>query len=103
MLAETKLALGKVKSDYDLELVGLIEAAVADLGIVDVHATGISFVINGSTVTDTSTITDPLLIRAIITYVRLHFKSPDDYDKLERSYREQKAQLISATGYGLGA
>lgn len=102
MLAETKLALGKVKNDYDLELVGLIKAAVADLGIVDVHATGISFTINGSTVTDTSTITDPLLIRAIITYVRLHFKSPDDYDKLERSYNEQKAQLITCTGYGLG-
>ena len=103
MLAETKLALGKVKNDYDLELVGLIQAAVADLGIVGVKVTGVSFTVNNNVVTDTSTITDPLLIRAIITYVRLHFKSPEDYDKLERSYNEQKGQLITAAGYGLPA
>ena len=104
MLAQTKLALGKVKSDYDVEIAGLILAAVADLGIVDVNATGITLTINSDgTVTDSSTITDQLLIRAIITYVRMHFKSPDDYDKLKASYDEQKAQLITATGYGLPA
>ena len=104
MLAQTKLALGKVKSDYDVEIAGLILAAVADLGIVDVNATGITLTINhDGTVTDSSTITDQLLIRAIITYVRMHFKSPDDYDKLKASYDEQKAQLITATGYGLPA
>lgn len=102
MLNEVKLALGKVKSDYDAELAGLIQAAVGDLGIVDVTASGVDLVVNSDgTVTDNSTINDPLLIRAIITYVRLHFKSPDDYDRLERSYNEQKAQLITATGYGL--
>lgn len=104
MLAQTKLALGKVKSDYDVEIAGLILAAVADLGIVDVNATGITLTFNqDGTVTDSSTITDQLLIRAIITYVRMHFKSPDDYDKLKASYDEQKAQLITATGYGLPA
>lgn len=104
MLAQTKLALGKVKSDYDVEIAGLILAAVGDLGIVDVEAKNISFTFNqDGTVTDNSTITDQLLIRAIITYVRMHFKSPDDYDKLKASYDEQKAQLITATGYGLPA
>ena len=104
MLAQTKLALGKVKSDYDVEIAGLILAAVADLGIVDVNATGITLTFNqDGTVTDSSTIKDQLLIRAIITYVRMHFKSPDDYDKLKASYDEQKAQLITATGYGLPA
>ena len=104
MLKEVKLALGKIKNDYDAELAGLILAAVGDLGIVDVKASGVSLVINqDGTVTDSSTITDQLLIRAIITYVRMHFKSPEDYDKLERSYNEQKAQLITATGYGLPA
>jgi len=104
MLNEIKLALGKVKNDYDAELARLALAAVGDLGIVDVEAAGVAFVVNqDGSVTDSSTITDQLLIRAIITYVRMHFKSPEDYDKLERSYNEQKAQLITATGYGLPA
>lgn len=107
MLSETKLALRIKTNVYDGEIARLIEAAVGDLGIVDVDAAGVSFIISatttGETVTDNSTITDQLLIRAIITYVRLHFGSPDDYDKLERSYNEQKAQLITASGYGLPA
>lgn len=107
MLNETKLALRIKTNVYDGEIARLIEAAVGDLGIVDVEAAGVSFIISatttGETVTDNSTITDQLLIRAIITYVRLHFGSPDDYDKLERSYNEQKAQLITASGYGLPA
>lgn len=107
MLSETKMAL-RIKTDiYDGEIARLIEAAVGDLGIVDVEAAGVRLSIaattTGETVTDNSTITDQLLIRAIITYVRLHFGSPDDYDKLERSYNEQKAQLITASGYGLPA
>lgn len=107
MLNETKMALRIKTNVYDGEIARLIEAAVGDLGIVDVEAAGVSFIISatttGETVTDNSTITDQLLIRAIITYVRLHFGSPDDYDKLERSYNEQKAQLITASGYGLPA
>ena len=104
MLNETKMALRIKTSYYDAEIARLIEAAVGDLGIVDVKAAGVAFAFNqDGSVTDSSTITDQLLIRAIITYVRMHFKSPEDYDKLERSYNEQKAQLITATGYGLPA
>ena len=107
MLNETKLALRIKTNVYDGEIARLIEAAVDDLGIVDVEAAGVSLTVaattEGETVTDDSTITDQLLIRAIITYVRLHFGSPDDYDRLERSYNEQKAQLITASGYGLPA
>lgn len=107
MLSETKMALRIKTNVYDGEIARLIEAAVGDLGIVDVDAAGVSFIISATTtgeiVTDNSTITDQLLIRAIITYVRLHFGTPDDYDKLERSYNEQKAQLITASGYGLPA
>ena len=105
MLNETKMALRVKTSIYDGEIARLILAAVGDLGIVDVEAAGVSLTVaattTGEAVTDNSAITDQLLIRAIITYVRMHFGSPDDYDKLERSYNEQKAQLITATGYGL--
>lgn len=89
MLAKVKLALRITTTAFDSELTDLISAACADLGIVGVEAL--------------STTTDPLLIRAIITYCRLHFGQPDDYDRLKASYDEQKAQLITATGYGLEA
>lgn len=102
MLAEVKMALRITTTAYDPEIARLILSAVSDLGIVDVEAAGVNLSIaSDGTVTDSSTITDQLLIRAIITYVRLNFGSPDDYDRLYQSYWEQKAQLISATGYGL--
>lgn len=87
MLNTVKLALRITTNAFDSELNGLINAACADLGVVGVAAT--------------SSTTDALLTRAIVTYCRLHFGQPDDYDRLKASYDEQKAQLISCTGYGL--
>lgn len=87
MLAACKLAMRITTTAYDDEISRLILAAVADLGIVDVEASK-----------DT---TDPILVQAIITYVRLHFGTPDDAAYLQRSYDEQKAQLISNRNYGL--
>lgn len=87
MLAKVKMALRVTTDAFDSEITDLISAACADLGIVGVTAT--------------SSTTDAILIRAIITYCRLHFGQPDDYDRLKASYDEQKAQLITATGYGL--
>ena len=87
MLEKVKLALRVTTDDFDIEINDLILAACADLGIVGVEAL--------------STTTDALLTRAIITYCRIHFGQPEDYDRLKKSYDEQKAQLISATGYGL--
>lgn len=87
MLDKVKLALRITTDAFDSEITGLIAAACADLGVVGVEAE--------------STTTDALLNRAIITYCRLHFGSPDDYDRLRDSYAEQKAQLITCTGYGM--
>lgn len=87
MLEKVKLALRVTTNEFDTELTDLINAAVADLGIVGVTAV--------------STTTDALLIRAITTYCKVHFGEPDEYDRLKASYDEQKAQLISCTGYGL--
>ena len=89
MLNKVKLALPITTNAFDSEITDLIAAACADLGVVGVNVE--------------STTTDALLTRAIITYCRLHFGSPDDYDRLKRSYDEQKAQLITCTGYGLEA
>lgn len=87
ILSETKNAMRLTKTEYDSEISRLIDAACADLGIAGITAT--------------SQTTDPILIMAIITYCRLNFGSPSDYDRLKASYDEQKAQLQTATGYGL--
>ena len=105
MLNECKLAIRVVNKAYDAEIAALILAGVQDLAVAGVPVEGVSFTFTATTegtqVVDTSTITDQLLIRALITYVRLHFGSPDDFDRLERSYFEQKGQLQTASGYGL--
>lgn len=87
MLQKVKMALRVVTDAFDDEITSLIEAACRDLGIVGVSAV--------------ATTQDALLTTAIITYCRCHFGSPEDYERLKRSYDEQKAQLITANGYGL--
>lgn len=66
------------------ELEDLIEAAKLDLGIA------------GVVIPDTI---NALVTKAIITYCKMSFGLPEDYDRLKRSYDEQKAQLRTATGY----
>ena len=84
MLDKVKLALRITTDAFDDELTDLISAARLDLGIA------------GVVVPDEI---DALVGRAIITYCRVHFGSPDEYDRLKAAYDEQKAQLMTATGY----
>lgn len=92
MLARIKLALMLSTNDFDTELVGLIKAAVEDLGIAGVE---------GLTVTTDST--DEIVIRAVITYVCYQFElvygDQNRAKNLKASYDEQKAQLSMSTGY----
>lgn len=87
MLTAVKLALRITTNAYDDEIQALIDAAYLDLGIAGVDARSIE--------------QDPLVVQAVKTYVRMCFGSPSDYDRLKRSYDEQKAQMQTATGYGL--
>lgn len=79
-----KTALRVTTTAFDDEITGLIKASILDMGLAGV--------------TNTSD-TDELVQKAIITYCRLNFGQPDDYDRLKASYDEQKAQLGMATGY----
>ncbi len=84
MLEKVKLALRIVTNDFDGELNDLITAALLDMGVAGVAEPDD---------------TDALIIRAVITYCRLNFGAPEDYDRLKASYDEQKAQLSTCTGY----
>lgn len=84
MLKKVKMALRITTDAFDDELTELIEAAKADLGIAGV-------VVPGEL--------DAIVSKAIITYCKMSFGLPEDYDQLKRSYDEQKAQLSNATGY----
>lgn len=84
MFEKVKLALRITTDAFDGEIEDLIAAALADLGLAGV-------------IIDSDT--DALIIRAVITYCRVNFGQPEDYDRLKVAYEEQKAQLQTATGY----
>ena len=82
MLEYVKMALRITTNALDTELNQLIDAAFLDLGIAGVEAD-----------------TDAVVRQAVITYCKMNFGLTEDYDRLKRSYDEQKAQLQTATGY----
>ena len=81
---KVKMALRITTDAYNDEITDLIVAAQQDLGIAGV-------IVPASL--------DEICTRAIITYCKMSFGLPEDYDKLKSSYDEQKAQLSNATGY----
>ena len=100
MLSEARKALWITSTDFDSELVGLIRAGCADLQIAGVQLPGtVDFTESNGVFTDNSTLEDPLVVRAILTYVKKGFGNPPNYDKLKESYELQKEQLMHATGY----
>lgn len=86
MLNKVKAALRITVDNYNDELTGLIAAAQLDLGIAGVELPAAL---------------DAVCERAIITYCKVHFSALSDgeYARLKASYDEQKAQLVTATGY----
>ena len=89
MLELVKKALRITTNSFNDELNHLISSALIDLGFGGAMPE----------VLVVTTDTDPIIAQAIITYCKMSFGLPEDYDRLKKSYDEQKAQLISATGY----
>ena len=98
MLDDVKLALRLTTTAYDNELTDLINAGLLDLGVAGVTIADDS---DSDSSEEPSGVTtdDALVKRAVITYCKIHFGSPADFDRLKRAYDEQKAQLVTCTGY----
>lgn len=84
LISSAKLAARITTTAFDSQVSDLLDAAVLDLGLAGVEV---------------PEQIDALVKQAEITYFLLHFGQPDEYDRLKRSYDEQKAQLSMATGY----
>lgn len=84
MLEKVRTALRIKTRSLDNEIEDLIAAALSDLKIAGVTNTNEN---------------DPLIIRAVITYCKANFGVTDAYDRLKKSYDEQKAQLQMASGF----
>lgn len=83
LIAAAKLAM-RIKTEvFDSQISDLLNTAMLDMGVAGV---------------ETATV-DPLVRQAAITYTMMNFGEPDEYDRLKRSYDEQKAQLATCTGY----
>lgn len=92
--AKTALRITAENTAFDAEITDILNAAYLDLS----KTAGIdmtNFYVDGQF--------DALILRAVLTYTRLEFGEPSDYDRLRSSYWNQKAQLQSCTGYGLEA
>jgi hypothetical protein len=85
MLEQVKRSLRITAAVFDAELSALIDSALDDLEIAGVSARNNQ--------------DKPLIARAVITYCKANFGEADQYDRLKAAYDEQKAQLMSATGY----
>ena len=82
LIARAKMAARITTTAFDAQVGDLLDAAILDMGVAGVSAE-----------------LDPLVTQAAITYFLMNFGQPDDYDRLKRSYDEQKAQLATCTGY----
>ena len=100
MLKEAKKALRVTVDDYDSEIASLLTAGAHDLRTLGVILPGtVDFTVTDNAVTDNSTLTDALAMRAIITYAAMRFGNPPNYDKLHQAYEEQKGFLMHSSWY----
>lgn len=92
LLDQTKTALRLKTDNEDVidEINALILTALADLSETAGVDTGL---IGPESVIDTTDTREVMIAQAVKTYVRCHFGEPDDYDRLKKSYDEQKGML----------
>lgn len=89
LLVDAKLRLRLHTDAFNDEIKDLILAAAQDLIR---HNAAQSDQFDGDEL-------DPLIKRAVLTYVRAYFGDPEDPERLKADYENQKAMLMTSTGY----
>ena len=84
LVEKAKMANRMTTDKFDSEVNRLLDAAMLDMGVAGVEVPEEA---------------DALVEQAAITYFMMNFGEPANYDRLKRSYDEQKAQLSTCTGY----
>lgn len=84
LIEQARMAARVKTNAFDKQIGALLSAAMLDMGVAGVKIPAQY---------------DALVSQAAITYFLMHFGQPDEYDRLKKSYDEQKAQLSMATGY----
>lgn len=102
MFKEVKSMLPVSGNGYDAEIILQINAAALDLTRTAeiVLPGGINIVrANDGIVTDTSTVTDALVITAIATWCNMRIGNPANYDNLLKAYEAMKGALRISGSY----
>lgn len=103
MFAEVKAGLPISGDDYDPQIVQQIYAGALDLSataeIVLPGTISISIDPATGTVTDTSSLDDPLITTAIATWCALRIGNPPNYDQLLKAYESMKGSLRMSGNY----
>ena len=103
MFAEVKSMLPVSGDGYDAEIIMQIKACAMDLTtsaeIVLPGEITISRNAETGAVTDTSTLTDELIITTIATWCNMRIGNPPNYDNLLKAYESLKGQLRMSKTY----
>ncbi|MBR2853430.1 MAG: hypothetical protein IKE81_03805 [Clostridia bacterium] len=103
MFAEVKAMLPVSGDAYDAEIVMQIRAAALDLTrtseIVLPGEISISRDAETGEITDTSTMTDELIITTIAIWCQMRIGNPPNYDQLLKAYESQKGSLRMSSEY----
>ena len=103
MFAEVKDALPISGDDYDGWIIREIKAAARDLTTsAEIELPGeivISMDPDTGVITDSSTITDELIIATIATWCNMRIGNPPNYDSLLAAYNSLKGQLRLSSTY----
>ena len=103
MFQDVKDALPVSGDDYDAQIIREIKACALDLTtsaeIVLPGTIAISRDATTGAISDTSTLTDALVITAIGTWCNMRIGNPPNYDKLLAAYESLKGQMRLSKTY----
>ena len=103
MFAEVKAMLPVSGDDYDAEIILQIKACALDLTrTAEITLPGeINIIRNAETgtVTDSSTLTDEMIITAIGTWCNMRIGNPPNYDNLLKAYESLKGRMRISKHY----